>query len=116
MAENIIPDNLVVLSRENAVINFSDDAALVDEMLQYFADSAPANIAKLKSAIDEKNYPVWISVAHLMKGESATLCMERINCITAKIEKAGKMQDNSEIHTMFELLEQEFAAFKKLLS
>lgn len=116
MADNIIPDNLVVLSRENALINFSDDAALVDEMLKYFEDGAPENIAKLKNAIDEKNYPAWISVAHLMKGESATLCLERINCVTAKIEKAGKMQDSNEAQTMFELLEQEFAAFKKLLS
>jgi HPt (histidine-containing phosphotransfer) domain-containing protein len=114
MAENFIPENLAVLNRENALTNFSDDAALVDEMLAYFGESAPDSISKLQSAIKDNRFSDWASAAHFIKGESATLCLERINCIVAKIEKAGKAQDNSEVETMFKVLEDEFAAFKKL--
>lgn len=115
MVENFIPEELQVLSRENALINFSDDAALVDEMLTYFIESAPSTIDKLRAAIDENRYADWASAAHYMKGETATLCLERINCIAAKIEKAGKTQDSSEVKAMFQVLEKEFDALKKLL-
>ena len=115
MSEAYIPEGLVVLAKETALENFCDNAELLDEMLQYFADGIPEKLSKLKTAIAAKDYSVWVPTAHLVKGEAATLCLQRINAIAFKLEMAGKHQETAEAEAMLAVMEQEMQALLDIL-
>lgn len=115
MSEEYIPEGLRVLAKETALENFCDNAELLDEMLQYFADGIPDKLKTLKTAIAAKDYPVWISTAHLVKGEAATLCLERINAVALKLEQAGKRQEPAEAEAMLAVMEKEMHALIDVL-
>jgi len=111
MSEEYIPDGLPVLAKETALENFCDNAELLDEMLQYFADGIPEKLKTLKAAIAAKDYAAWISTAHMVKGEAATLCLQRINAIALKLEMAGKRQESADAEAMLAVMEKEMQAF-----
>lgn len=115
MSEEYIPENLVVLAKATALENFCDNAELLDEMLQYFADGIQDKLKTLKTAIASKDYPVWISTAHLVKGEAATLCLERINAVALKLEQAGKRQEPADAEAMLAVMEKEMQALVDIL-
>lgn len=115
MSDAYIPDNLKVLAKETALENFCGNTELLDEMLQYFADGITEKLAKLKPAIAAKDYAVWVPTAHLIKGESATLGLERINTIALKLEMAGKKQEPAEAEAMLAVMEKEMQALADIL-
>jgi HPt (histidine-containing phosphotransfer) domain-containing protein len=115
MSDAYIPDNLKVLAKETALENFCGNAELLDEMLQYFADGITEKLANLKTAIAAKDYSVWVPTAHLIKGESATLCLERINAIAFKLEMAGKKQETADAEAMLAVMETEMMALVDVL-
>jgi HPt (histidine-containing phosphotransfer) domain-containing protein len=115
MSDAYIPATLKVLAKETALENFCGNTELLDEMLQYFADGISEKLAKLKTAIAAKDYTVWVPTAHLIKGESATLCLERINAVAFKLEMAGKRQETAEAEAMLAVLEKEMQALVDVL-
>jgi HPt (histidine-containing phosphotransfer) domain-containing protein len=115
MSEEYIPDGLLALAKEAALENFCDNAELLDEMLQYFADGMPEKLKTLKAAIAAKDYAVWASTAHMVKGEAATLCLQRINAIALKLEMAGKRQEPADAEAMLAVMEKEMQAFTGVL-
>ncbi len=115
MSEEYIPETLLVLDKTTALENFCDNAELLDEMLQYFADGITEKLKTLKTAIAAKDYPVWISTAHLIKGEAATLCLQRINAVALKLEQAGKHQEPAEAEAMLAVMEKEMQSFADIL-
>ncbi len=116
MSTEYIPEGLMVLEKETALENFCDNAELLDEMLQYFADGIPEKLKTLKTAIDDKNYSLWTSTAHMVKGEAATLCLYRINAIALKLEMAGKRQETAEAEAMLAVMAKEMQAFTDIIS
>ena len=50
-----------------------------------------------------------------MKGEAATLCLERINAVALKLEQAGKRQEPAEAEAMLAVMEKEMQALVDIL-
>lgn len=116
MNEKYIPEGLATLDRNTALENFCGDAKLLDEMLQYFADGIQEKLNILKNAIARLDCPTWASTAHSIKGEAATLCLQRINALALKLEQAGKRQETDDAENMLAALGEEARALTDALN
>jgi CheY-like chemotaxis protein len=66
------------------------DAELADTLIDMFVNNTPADIGRLRDAIDSGDGERVRSAAHFIKGAAANLCAPAINAVALEIEQAGR--------------------------
>lgn len=103
----------------DAVFRYADfldllmgDTALADTLLDMFINNTPADIGRLRDAIDSGDGERVRSAAHFIKGAAANLCAPAINAAALEIEQAGRQ---GQIARAGELLPAMHAAWQEFL-
>lgn len=68
------------------------DAEFQQELLQVFMEDALTHLADLKQAVATKDYTTLVNRAHQLKGASATVAIQRMPEVAAKLESQAKQQ------------------------
>ena len=92
-----------------------DNDTLMEIFSCFLADSIK-RIEQLALAIDKANTEEIKSLAHALKGSSATIAATRLAEAADKLELAGKQANLEDVETLFSDVEQEFEKLKSILS
>ena len=92
-----------------------DNDTLMEIFSCFLADSIK-RIEQLALAIDKANTEEIKSLAHALKGSSATIAATRLAEVARKLELAGKEANLEDVETLFSDVEQEFEKVKSVLS
>jgi two-component system, sensor histidine kinase and response regulator len=90
------------LDTEMLTTNFGWESAC--KLLRMFADSTPAILAKLATAIGNKDLPTSKATAHELKGYCATISMHDMAALSKQIGEATRNQEWAEAHQLYEQL------------
>ncbi len=92
------------------------DNDTLKEILSCFLADSIKRIEQLALAIDKANTEEIRSLAHALKGSSATIAAARLAEAACKIELAGKEANLENVESLFADVEQEFEKVKSVLS
>jgi len=92
------------------------DNDTLKEILSCFLADSIKRIEQLALAIDKANTEEIKSLAHALKGSSATIAATRLAEAARKIELAGKEANLENVESLFADVEQEFEKVKSVLS
>jgi signal transduction histidine kinase/CheY-like chemotaxis protein len=108
-------DTKPVFDRDTALANFSNNEQLLAEMVSYFDENLDPHYDELQEALDQKDFRKLSALGHLIKGEAATLCIERIKMVSLQIEMAGKEEDAGKSAQFLKIFKEQIKKFRKEL-
>jgi two-component system sensor histidine kinase/response regulator len=82
-------------------------------VLRMFADNLPADIAKLKAAVDAGDAKQVHAKAHFIKGGAANIFANQVRAVAAEIERVGGQGDFAAAAALVTTLEARFQDFLK---
>jgi CheY-like chemotaxis protein len=108
-------DKELIFDRDTALANFSNNEQLLAEMVSYFDENLDPHYDELQEAISQKDFRKLSALGHLIKGEAATLCIERIRMAAFQIEMAGKEEDAEKSVRLLKIFKDQVKKFRKEL-
>jgi HPt (histidine-containing phosphotransfer) domain-containing protein len=90
------------LDTEMLTTNFGWESAC--KLLRMFADSTPTILAKLATAIGNKDLDTSKATTHELKGYCATISMHDMAALSKQIGEATRNQEWAEAHQLYEQL------------
>jgi HPt (histidine-containing phosphotransfer) domain-containing protein len=91
----------------------SDD--FIRSIIEMYIEDAPKSLRAIKKSLEEKNYQTIKLYAHKLKSSSRTLHAESLAVIAADIEVAALNNNDAEIASLINKLEQPLQELTKAL-
>jgi HPt (histidine-containing phosphotransfer) domain-containing protein len=91
------------------------DTGFEREVLEEYLQSAPRDVAKLRSAVAAGDAAATAAAAHSIKGASATIGAKGFAAIALELEQAGKQKDLAGAPAVLARLEAEFDELSAML-
>ena len=100
--------------RAFALEQASDDAELLQELINLFHDSSASDLAKIKEGAARGNPALMGDASHSIKGAAASLGIESIRAVAAELEEAGRSGDLAGAKNLLPRLESLLLQFKSI--
>ena len=100
--------------RAFALEQASDDAELLQELIDLFHDSSASDLAKIKQGAARGDAAMMGDASHSIKGAAASLGIESIRAVTAELEEAGRSGDLDGAKKLLPHLESLLLQFKSI--
>jgi len=100
--------------RAFALEQASDDAELLQELINLFHDSSASDLAKIKEGAARDNPAMMGDASHSIKGAAASLGIESIRAVAAELEEAGRSGDLDGAKKLLPRLESLLLQFKSI--
>lgn len=101
-------DSAMVFDYKGVCDRLMDDTDMIKNVLKLYFIDTPPKVALIKKAILDNNCPEVELLSHAINGASANVGLERIRCIAAVIEQAGRAGDLSIVSGLIQELEKQF--------
>jgi len=102
-------------NKANLLRRMDNNYNLIRSVIGSFLDITPANIAKLKKAVAEKDCTAVHRLGHTIKGASANMSADAMSSIALEIEVAGDEEDIVRAAGCLDRLEKEFLVLEEIL-
>lgn len=84
---------------------------MITDLVQFFCDKVPGQIAELSAAIQAKNYETIRHLAHKIKGSAASYGAKKLQQIMFILEQAAANQQMDSVTAQFSVASEEFQFF-----
>ena len=98
-----------VLDLDAALSRVDGDRSLVEELCRIFAEESPRSLKALEAAYQARDARAVTSLAHAIKGSSASIGAGRLSRAAHELEKAANARDSANCSRLMEQLRDEFA-------
>ena len=89
-----ISDTITFVNWESALLNCQQDGNLLEELFGYMVPGLTANKIELLQESKNENYDKISTIAHRIKGDSATLACGNLTSHSAKLQKNPEVEEN----------------------
>lgn len=110
------PLDPTVLDELRANLPQTPDGSLVKKVIDLFLEDTPERLTKLRQAVAQSQTESLASLAHALKGSSATLGATNMARMCAELETIGQSQQLGSAPDLVSRLESEFVRVRSILS
>lgn len=90
----------------------TDDQELLDDLTQLFLEICPAQVHRIREAIDSSAGADLREAAHSLKGAASCLHADNLEDVLYRLELMGQQNDLTDADALFQHLEQELLEFR----